>query len=96
MSAAPIADLSARRSDQDKHHAAARGVFERIAPTYDLLNRMLAFGVAPGFAELLISREWAIEAGENERITHTVTDLTGQKPRTVEAYLHANRGVFLP
>ena len=65
-------------------------------PEHDLLNRMLAFGVAPGFAELLITREWAIEAGENERITHTVTDLTGQKPRTVEAYLHANRGVFLP
>lgn len=44
MSAAPIAELSARRSDQDKHHAAARGMFERIAPTYDLLNRVLSAG----------------------------------------------------
>jgi uncharacterized protein YbjT (DUF2867 family) len=65
-------------------------------PDQDLLNRMLANGVTPGFAELLITREWAIEAGENERITSTVTDLTGQSPRTVEAYLHTNRNAFLP
>jgi NAD(P)H dehydrogenase (quinone) len=65
------------------------------APDHDLLNRMLSTGVSPGFAELLITREWAIEAGENERITDTVTECTGQTPRTVEAYLHANRGAFL-
>jgi NAD(P)H dehydrogenase (quinone) len=64
-------------------------------PDRELLNRMLAAGVPPGFAELLITREWAIEAGENERITNTVTNLTGQIPRTVEAFLHANRSAFL-
>jgi|HubBroStandDraft_1064217.scaffolds.fasta_scaffold02554_8 ubiquinone/menaquinone biosynthesis methyltransferase len=44
MSSAPIADLSARRSEPDAHHAAARGMFERIAPTYDVLNRILSAG----------------------------------------------------
>jgi hypothetical protein len=34
-------------------------------------------------------------AGENERITNTVTDLTGQTPGTVEAFLHDNRSAFL-
>ena len=44
MTSAPIADLRARREEPDAHHAAARGMFERIAPTYDLLNRMLSAG----------------------------------------------------
>jgi uncharacterized protein YbjT (DUF2867 family) len=64
-------------------------------PDRELLNRMLAAGIPPGFAELLITREWAIEAGENERITNTITDLTGHTPRTVEAFLHDNRSAFL-
>jgi uncharacterized protein YbjT (DUF2867 family) len=65
------------------------------APEHELLSRMINAGVTPGQAELLISREWAIQAGENERLTHTVTDLTGQTPRSVEAYLHTNRHAFL-
>lgn len=44
MSSAPIADLKERRSEPDAHHAAARGMFERIAPTYDVLNQILSAG----------------------------------------------------
>src|SRR5271154_2461462 len=44
MSSAPIADLNARRGEPDAHHAAARGMFERIAPTYDVLNQILSAG----------------------------------------------------
>jgi ubiquinone/menaquinone biosynthesis methyltransferase len=45
MTSTPIADLHARRNEPDTHHAAARGMFERIAPTYDLLNRTLSVGI---------------------------------------------------
>lgn len=45
MSSTPIADLRERRSEVDAHHAAARRMFERIAPTYDLLNRALTVGI---------------------------------------------------
>ena len=59
-----------------------------------LLQRLTSRGVPPGEAELLITREWALLAGENERVTSTVQDLTGHPPRTVEAFLHENRELF--
>jgi ubiquinone/menaquinone biosynthesis methyltransferase len=43
--ASPIADLGSRRGDEMAHASAARGMFERIAPTYDLLNRLLSAGI---------------------------------------------------
>jgi NAD(P)H dehydrogenase (quinone) len=69
--------------------------FETL-PERQLLTRLIEAGVAPGQAELLIAREWAIQAGENERRTDTVRELTGHAPRTVEAFLHDNRRQFLP
>jgi hypothetical protein len=33
-------------------------------------------------------------AGENERVTTTVRDLTGHEPRTIEEFLHENRELF--
>jgi NAD(P)H dehydrogenase (quinone) len=69
--------------------------FETL-PERQLLTRLIEAGVAPGQAELLIAREWAIQAGENERRTDTVRELTGHAPRTVEAFLHDNRQQFLP
>lgn len=59
-----------------------------------MVQHLVQAGVAPGTAELLITREWAIVAGENERITSTVYDLTGHEPRTVKEFLHENRGSF--
>jgi NAD(P)H dehydrogenase (quinone) len=68
--------------------------FETL-PERQLLTRLIDAGVAPGQAELLIAREWAIQAGENDRLTDTVRELTGHAPRTAEAFLHANRQQFL-
>jgi uncharacterized protein YbjT (DUF2867 family) len=61
---------------------------------FDLVRRLARSGVAPGQAELLVTREWAIMAGENERVTSTVRDLTGHEPRTIENFFHENRELF--
>jgi NAD(P)H dehydrogenase (quinone) len=66
----------------------------RAIDAFSLVQHLVKAGAAPGMAELLVTREWAIMAGENERTTTTVRDLTGHEPRTLEEYLHDNRGAF--
>jgi ubiquinone/menaquinone biosynthesis methyltransferase len=41
----PIADVHARTGEEAAHGSAARGMFERIAPTYDTLNRIMSAGI---------------------------------------------------
>jgi ubiquinone/menaquinone biosynthesis C-methylase UbiE len=41
----PISDLQGRRGDEAAHASAARNMFDRIAPTYDLLNRLMSVGI---------------------------------------------------
>jgi ubiquinone/menaquinone biosynthesis methyltransferase len=41
----PIADLQARRGEEGAHGTAARRMFDRIAPTYDTLNRLMSAGI---------------------------------------------------
>jgi uncharacterized protein YbjT (DUF2867 family) len=60
-----------------------------------LIKRLIGARVAPGQAELLVAREWAILAGENERSTTDVRDLTGHAPRTVADFFSENRDVFM-
>jgi NAD(P)H dehydrogenase (quinone) len=66
----------------------------RTTSAFGLLQDLVKAGVKPGTAELLITREWAIMAGENERTTTTVRDLTGHDPRTIEEFLHDSRNAF--
>lgn len=42
---APVASVSDRATDRDAHATAVREMFDRIAPTYDKLNRVLSAGV---------------------------------------------------
>jgi NAD(P)H dehydrogenase (quinone) len=66
----------------------------RTTDAFGLVQHLVAAGAGPGMAELLVTREWAIVAGENERTTTTVRDLTGHEPRTVEEFLHDHRDSF--
>jgi NAD(P)H dehydrogenase (quinone) len=59
-----------------------------------LIRRLIDAGVAPGQAELIVAREWAVIAGENERTTTEVRALTGHEPRTVANFLSENRAAF--
>ncbi len=40
----PIAEVRARAGEEARHGNAARGMFDRIAPTYDVLNRLMSAG----------------------------------------------------
>jgi ubiquinone/menaquinone biosynthesis methyltransferase len=42
---APVAAVADRAADREAHASAVREMFDRIAPTYDRLNRMLSAGV---------------------------------------------------
>jgi NAD(P)H dehydrogenase (quinone) len=66
----------------------------RTTDPVDLIQRLTRAGVAPGQAELLVTREWAVMAGENERTTGTVRELTGHEPRTIEDFFRENRELF--
>jgi uncharacterized protein YbjT (DUF2867 family) len=62
----------------------------RTTSAIELIQRLTKAGVTPGEAELLVTREWSIIAGENERTTSTVRELTGHEPRTIEEFFHEN------
>ncbi len=49
---APVAQLDARK-DAPQHASANRAMFDRIAPTYDLLNKLMSFG---------IDKRWRVKA----------------------------------
>ena len=51
-------------------------------------------GIPAGEAELLITREWAILAGENDYTTSTFQQITGHPPRPVTEFLHEHRAEF--
>ncbi|MBX3193129.1 MAG: menaquinone biosynthesis decarboxylase [Labilithrix sp.] len=66
---APIADLEARKVAPAAHASANREMFDRIAPTYDVLNKMMSLG---------IDRRWrarAIEAVRARRRPGPILDL---------------------
>ena len=67
----------------------------RVAAERQFLDRLIGAGMPAGEAELLIAREWAILAGENDCTTETFQKLTGRPPRTVTEFLHEHRAEFV-
>ena len=52
----------------------------QVAAERQFLQRLTGAGVPAGMAELLIAREWAILAGENDYTTDTFQQITGRPP----------------
>ena len=67
----------------------------QVAAERQFLQRLTGAGVPAGTAELLITREWAILAGENDYTTGTFQQITGHPPRPVAEFLHHYRAEFL-
>ena len=67
----------------------------RVAAERQLLERLTGAGVPAGTAELLITREWAILAGENDHTTGTFQQITGRSPRPAAEFLHDYRAEFI-
>jgi len=67
----------------------------QVAAERQLLDRLIATGVPAGEAELLIAREWAILAGENDHTTETFQRITGRPPRRLAEFLHEHRAEFV-
>ena len=67
----------------------------RVAEERQFRERLIGAGVSAGTAELLITREWAILAGENDYTTDTFQQITGRPPRPVAEFLHDHRAEFI-
>jgi len=66
----------------------------RVTAERQFLGHLTGAGILAGEAELLITREWAILAGENDYTTGTFQQITGRPPRPVTGFLHEHRGEF--
>jgi hypothetical protein len=66
----------------------------RVTTERQYLEHLTAAGMPAGTAELLITREWAILAGENDYTTGTFAQITGHPPRPVAEFLHDHRAEF--
>lgn len=51
----PIADLRARKNVEGEHARENRAMFDRIAPTYDTMNRMMSLGIDRGWRKKAIA-----------------------------------------
>jgi len=67
----------------------------RVAAERQLLEHLIGAGVPAGEAELLIAREWAILAGENDYTVDTFQRIIGRPPRPVTEFLHEYRMDFV-
>ena len=67
----------------------------RVASERELLERLTAAGLPAGEAELLITREWALLAGENDHTTATFEQIVGRAPRPVAEFLHSHHADFV-
>jgi NAD(P)H dehydrogenase (quinone) len=67
----------------------------RVATERQVLDRLIGAGLPAGEVELLIAREWAILAGENDYTTDTLERITGRPPRPLTEFLHEHRAEFV-
>lgn len=66
----------------------------KVAAERQFLDCLTGAVIPAGTAELLITREWAILAGENDYTTGTFAQITGRPPRPLAEFLHQYRAEF--
>jgi uncharacterized protein YbjT (DUF2867 family) len=67
----------------------------QVAAEPQFLGRLIGAGIPAGEAELLITREWAILAGENDYTTDSFQQITGRSPRPLAEFLHEHHAEFV-
>jgi uncharacterized protein YbjT (DUF2867 family) len=67
----------------------------RVIAVPEFLERLISGGLPAGEAELLIAREWAIQADENDYTTDSFQQITGRSPRPLADFLHEHRAEFV-
>jgi len=72
----PIPDVRARRGEEAHHGRAARGMFDRIAPTYDLLNRLMTAGLDRRWRRRAVAELQGAEPGPVLDLCAGTMDLT--------------------
>ncbi len=81
MTNAPIADVHARTGEEASHGSAARGMFERIAPTYDTLNRVMSAGIDRRWRARAVAEVATAPAGPVLDLCAGTMDLTAMLAR---------------
>ena len=81
MTSPPIPDVHARSGAEASHGSAARGMFERIAPTYDVLNHILSAGIDRRWRARAVAEVLRAPAGPVLDLCAGTMDLTAMLAR---------------
>jgi len=77
VTSTPIAELRGRRGEEAAHADAARTMFDRIAPTYDVLNRVLSAGIDRRWRARAVREVASAPAGPVLDLCAGTMDMTG-------------------